>query len=107
MEINRKGGRDGTRITRPIILSPSGSYSLIRKAELRREGTGKSSKLIYWDGTGSIFSYGPLDTGKYELAFCYSTTDGLAKNQRERLENVRVWSGTAVTKKVTFEVLRP
>ncbi len=105
------GGRDGTVLTRPILLPPGASYVLgsqsgktvaDRRAELDWDEDAKAPKLNYWDGTGSWFVYGPLRPGRYKLVFRYAvSSEGPLKTERAPA----TWLGRVRTEEVTVEVL--
>lgn len=107
-EILPDGGRDITlRGAKSVLVRPGSSYCLCRSAELRWNADGKSRTFVYSDGTGSVFTFGPLKAGKYRLSFRYENAEERAAVQRKAMDGHQVWSGKAVTKEVLFEVVDP
>ncbi len=107
-KIRMDGGRDHTlRGAKPVLIRPGASYCLCRKAELCWNKDGKSRTFVYQDGTGSMFSYGPLQAGKYTLSFWYALDEKKAATHSKLMGNIPVWSGKAVTHEVPFEVVDP
>jgi len=107
------GGRMGTIFTRPISLPPNASYTLgredashnaYRRAELRWDAKTRTSVLDYYDGTGWEFHYGPLESGRYKLAFYYVSS---AQGPFHTSTDPATWIGEAVTEEIVVEVHRP
>lgn len=105
-----RGGRNFTKLTRPVIVAPGGTYCLCRSAELHWDSDDRSGTLIYYDGTGAEMAHGPLKAGKYSLIFWYRTK-GLDTAVHRELEKstgeIPAWTGTVITRKVQFEILEP
>lgn len=107
------GGRKGTIFTRPICLPPGVSYSFgaesapygsSRRAELRWTPKTDVSQLVYFDGTGTVNSFGPLETGRYRLAFWYDVSPrGAFKAARDSA----TWIGKTVTEDIIIDVDNP
>ena len=116
-DIVARGGRDGTRVTKSVIIDPGARYCLSRRAELNWSADGKSSTFIYYDGTGSEATYGPLTAGRYTLSFwCESSEESVRAehwlgehSEKDPLRNedlkIARWSGKAVTKEVAFKII--
>jgi hypothetical protein len=75
-EIPPEGGRDRTAYTRPVLISAGSIYCVRREAQLRWDNKNCAPTLIYDDGTGASWSYGPLKAGKYKISFWSSTANG-------------------------------
>jgi hypothetical protein len=107
--IAHRSGRDGTRLTKPLLIPKGASYTLARKAELQWDDKTGEIKLYYWDGTGSVSTLGPLPPGDYKLSFVYSTSphaSNAINKIRDRKEgNAQIWKGDVVTGPVLIKVL--
>jgi hypothetical protein len=97
-----RGGRDLTMITRPILVPRGASFSLARKAELRLNPETKQRELAYFDGTGRVAIFGPLDAGSYKLAFGYRVA---GQQLRTKAGDSRTWVGSVITDNVIVDVL--
>ena len=107
------GGRKLTILTRPILLPTGTSYSLgaentpsasSRRAELLWDAKTKTSKLYYYDGTGDVAHFGPLEAGRYNLAFWYAVSPrGPFKTARDSA----TWTGEVVSEDITIELQNP
>jgi hypothetical protein len=97
-------GRNGFTWARPLLIPPGASYSLIRRAELRWNTKTKASELAYFDGTGSISVFGPLESGRYKLSYYFADmADKRAKPEAKASESPS-WVGNVVTEEVVIEV---
>lgn len=102
-EIKPRTVRNGTTLTKPVLLTGGASYALCRCAELRWDENTKASNLSYYDGTGSQSVIGPLEPGRYKLVFWYTV---LPDKQAKRKDgDPATWSGGVVTNEVPIEVL--
>jgi hypothetical protein len=97
-------GRNTTIITPPVLLPGGASYALgsagashlfSRRAELHWDTETKACKLVYWDGSGSVFHYGPLEPGRYKLSFWYEVL---------KTADAATWFGNVVTDEVFIDV---
>jgi hypothetical protein len=103
--IHAGGGRNGTLRTKSVIIDPGARYCLFRKAELVWNADGKSRTFIYYDGTGTVATYGPLAAGSYALSFyCRNEEKTHPKNDDA---NFSRWTGNTKTKEVTFKIIDP
>ena len=91
-------------MTKPVAILQGESYSLCRKAELQWDDKAKASELVYRNGTGSIKTFGPLPTGRYQLSFWYSVSPKVHPLLEKAGDWTR-WIGEVVTNEVTIEVL--
>lgn len=119
------GGRDGTMVSLSVLIRARDTYSLARKAELwwkippyPSSGTigfgrgpigwtldGKTCAFFYWDGTGYEHSFKPLQPGRYSLSFDIDSSEQDAARETRKLGGLPVWSGTATTKEVPFDII--
>ena len=120
-DIGTGWGRDGTLATKSVIIDPGARYCLSRRAELKWNADGKSRTFIYYDGTGSESTYGPLTAGRYTLSFWCESSGKSVQEELERwrrkhsekapLRNahpqIANWIGKAVTKEVAFKIIDP
>ncbi|HYT93856.1 MAG TPA: hypothetical protein VEL76_34370 [Gemmataceae bacterium] len=102
-EVKPRSGCSGTILTRPILLPGGASYSLWRRAELRRDEKTKASELVYYDGTGSQSIIGPLETGHYKLVFWYAVSTD--RRTSPKSADVASWAGEVVTEEVPIELV--
>jgi hypothetical protein len=94
--IHRGGGNNHIVSTRPVSIPRGAYYSICRKAELRWDAADKAAELVYWDGNGGEYYFGPLVPGKYKLSFWYDTA--------KCTQPPAYWAGNASTKDVIVEV---
>jgi len=106
-EVKPACGRDHTSFTRPLLLPGGATFPIIREAELTWDIKAKASTLVYRDGTGKSWSYGPLKSGKYKLSFWYSTTRFATTGQDRPIANVPSWTGDARTPEVSLDIINP
>ena len=90
--IRAGGGRDGTFVTKSVIIDPGAKYCLSRKAELVWNADGKSRTFIYYDGTGTVATYGPLTADTYTLSFYC----GYQRELRPRMMTQNIPDGLAI-----------
>jgi hypothetical protein len=106
-----RSDRNLTKLTRPVLIPPGATYSLAaeggasslarRRAELHWNFETKGSELRYHDGTGREICFGPLEPGRYNLAFRYTVTrKGPFKTERDPA----TWLGEVVSDHVLIEV---
>jgi hypothetical protein len=103
-KVKRRGGRDYTIFTRPVVVAEGASYSLCRQAELRWNAETKASELTYWDGTGMVMTFGSLEPGRYKLRFWYATSANKRASQVSKVSDAVTWLGEAITDEVVIEV---
>jgi hypothetical protein len=107
-----RGGRKGTRVTRPVLISPGTSYSLAaqgvagttihRRAEVHWDAKTEGSELRYYDGTGSVTVFAPLGARPYKLAFWYSVPQrGLFPMQG----GPEMWLGAVLSEDVVIRLV--
>ena len=101
------GGRDGTRVPKPVLISPGTSYCLCRAAKLMRDRDGRTVSFVYEDGTGAVVIYRQLRPGKYRLSFSFQNEEKEALAQSKRWGGLPVWAGNVTTQEVEFEVVEP
>jgi len=106
-EIAPVGGRNDTTLTKSVVIAAGTTYCVCRRAETKWDQDRKSATLFYYDGTGSMVSFGPLPAGQYTISFWYSTTHVNESQKKLRFGDVAIWSGKAVTEELPFEVLAP
>ena len=103
-----EGGRNGTRpVMRPLLLEPGEDYSIVRPARLESDGDRGGLRLVYEDGTGSVFTSDPLSEGTYSLRFWYSVGEKWSKALTDSEAGLTVWQGEVRTDPVQFEVRHP
>jgi hypothetical protein len=102
-EVKTRNERDGKAATAPVVLSPGGSYTLWRRAELRWDENGKAIELLYFDGTGSEAVIGPLMPGRYKLVFWYKVP--AEKEAMPKIGETAKWVGDAVTQELFIDIL--
>ena len=61
--------------------------------------------LLYWDGTGAIDYYQPLNPGSYRLRFSVGSGEKEAARETQKLGGLKVWSGTVETKAASLEII--
>jgi hypothetical protein len=99
------GGRDATRLTRPVIIAPGTTFCLHPRAELHWRTDTRSAALLFYDGTGALHSYEPLRPGPYKVAFWYSPRD--ARAARVAVQSAHRWSGTVATHDLRIDLSQP
>jgi hypothetical protein len=107
-----RGGRRGTKLRQPILIPAGASYSLaaeggapsqvLRRAELRRDLEAKASELRYYDGTGWVSIFGPLEPGRFKLAFWYEVRP---MAPFKTAWDSATWLGAVVTDDIAIEIL--
>jgi hypothetical protein len=103
-QIMPRGGRDVTFLARPILIAPAASFSLCRKAELHWDAKAKVCELYYWDGTGTVSVFGPLEPSRYTLAFWYAAAPSNNPKPNTKANEITSWNGEVVTGQVVVEV---
>ncbi len=104
--IERGGGRNGTRRTRPVLIPAGKTYTLCRETRTQWDEAGKTMNFVYLDGTGTIATYALPEPGRYTLRFeCEYPVERNGEPLRE-FEGVKVWHGKVKTKAARMEVLR-
>jgi hypothetical protein len=112
-ELPVDGGRDGTKITKPVLIRPGETYCLSRLAVLSWTGEGTVRSLSYDDQTGSWDVIGELVSGKYTLSFWVGNKQddegmkGFMRNHKLSGELPPCWKGEGTTAEVPFEILDP
>jgi hypothetical protein len=106
-EITPVGGRNDTTFTRSVVIAAGTTYCVCRRAETKWDDDRKSATLFYYDGTGTMASFGPLPAGRYKISFWYSTTHVNGSQKKLRFGDVAIWSGKAATEELAFEILAP
>jgi hypothetical protein len=104
-QIQVGGGRDVTLRTKSVIIEPGARYCLSRNAELVWNADGKSRTFIYYDGTGTVVTSGPLTAGGYTLSFyCHYEEKTALKNDDAKFSR---WTGNVESKEVVFNIMDP
>lgn len=98
--IRPTGGADHILETKPILLPPGSTFAICRRAELIWDAKNQEKRLVYWDGTGSEESFGPLTPGRYKLSFGY----GYSPKSRKQDAAKGIWVGGGFTGDVMIEV---
>lgn len=109
--------RDGTRMTKSVVIGPGGKYCLSRNAKLGWNTDGKSHTFAYYDETGGETTARSLSAGSYTLSFWCESSENSVRMERwawEHSEKVPLkdedsiiarWSGKVVTKEVAFKII--
>jgi hypothetical protein len=108
--IQPHGGRDGTLRVKPVTIDAGASCCLARQATLRWNSDGKTRTLSYFDGTGSVATFGPLPAGSFTLSFwCVrSPADALLPQEGIAMRSpIPEWFGKIATNEVPFEIVDP
>jgi len=128
-EMPGDGRRDGTRLTRPVLIRAGETYCLSRDASFSWHEDG-GRDFGYEDGTGAVFVWGPiysnlgkrivtgqlresLAAGKYSLSFRVASKgedEGMKVDVKHHGLSAFVppcWEGKGSTAEVPFEVVDP
>jgi hypothetical protein len=101
--IKPTGGADHILETKPLSIPPGSTFAICRRAELIWDAKNEEKRLVYWDGTGSEESFGPLTPGRYKISFYYVNSPPRKNNIEKKLPGV--WYGEVSTREVAIEVL--
>jgi hypothetical protein len=98
------GGRDWTEFTEPMLIGPGRSRTL--RFETKLERAKRPFGLIYLDYTGWRSSFRPLNPGRYDLHFHYTTAWRFVLEQKTSRE-MRPPFLEAILPPVTIDVIEP
>ena len=108
-QIRPGGGRDGTMYSPSVVIPAGDTYCLSRRDELLWDYSTNNSPITrafdYWDGTGSVATFGLHNLGHYTLSFGAFSSQKDSDRESQRLGGLPVWTGTAQTKEVPFEII--
>jgi len=107
-KVARRGGRDLTAFTRPILIPPGVTYALAadsgpptsnidRGGVLHWDSSPARLAFSFFDGTGSAHKFSPLAAGQNKISFWYRVRAGARTDSR-------TWLGDLTTDEVSIEV---
>src|SRR5262249_52990638 len=93
-EVKVSGGRRETYPVEPVLVAPGKSDTVRWRARVESLKNKNAFRLTWTDGTGFVWTFDEVATGKYFLHFEYENTRG-----------EKFWTGKATTNDVEFVIL--
>ena len=87
----------------PIVLAKDANYAHPRRLALRNPDKDLRCELVYVNGLGEQFIYGPIGAGKHKLIASYAAT--ATREPKAPKSDAIAWTGEAVLPEVVVDVL--
>ena len=82
-----------------LLVSPGETYTSLCQVEVKCLPGGTTRQLTYTSADGTMFSFEPLEPGKYKLRLRYENSIS------QSIDGQQTWVGKAETAPVEFEIL--
>ncbi len=82
-----------------LLVSPGESYTSACQVEVKCLADGTTRQLTYTSADGAMFTFEPLNPGKYKLRFRYENSTP------QVIDGQTTWTGKSETAPVEFEIV--